>query len=282
MVKYMVAFDGTNTSALALKHVEESMNKEEDEIYVIGVAEEQREVVVSPYAVPYTLMEEVNQHRREVVKKMLVEQLKKLKHEKNVKHVHAIEGFGTPAFVIIEQAKKYKIDFLVMGRRGDVPLLDEIFLGSVSSHCVKHAKCSVMLVKQDHPEESKFIVAVDGSDHSEKALVAAKSLLRGNDSVELVTVVKDSDDATAKIHGESVVSKQKQFAVSLGISEEKLTTKVLEEADPRMALVQEAEIHPNSVLVVGTRGLNKIQRMVLGSTSIYAVEHSNINIVVAR
>merc|ERR1711916_294165 len=123
--------------------------------------------------------------------------------------------------------------------------------------------------------------AVDGSDHSAKALVAAKSL-RGNDSVELVTVVKDSDDATAKIHGESVVSKQKQFAVSLGISEEKISTKVLEEADPRMALVQEAEIHPNSVLVVGTRGLNKIQRMVLGSTSIYAVEHSNINIVVAR
>jgi nucleotide-binding universal stress UspA family protein len=56
---------------------------------------------------------------------------------------------GSPAKVLVEESKSAQL--LVVGRRGRGGLLGQL-MGSVSSACVAHAHCPVLVVGQD-PEE---------------------------------------------------------------------------------------------------------------------------------
>ena len=51
-----------------------------------------------------------------------------------------------PSVAIVEMAKKWEADLIVMGRRG-LCGLSEMLLGSVSNSVVHHAPCSVLLVQ---------------------------------------------------------------------------------------------------------------------------------------
>jgi nucleotide-binding universal stress UspA family protein len=52
---------------------------------------------------------------------------------------------GYPALVLVERSKE--VDLLVLGNRGHSPMV-ETLLGSVSMHCLSHAHCPVVIVKE--------------------------------------------------------------------------------------------------------------------------------------
>jgi len=52
---------------------------------------------------------------------------------------------GYPALLLVEMSKKF--DLLVLGNRGHSPVV-ETLLGSVSAHCLAHAHCPVVVVKE--------------------------------------------------------------------------------------------------------------------------------------
>jgi nucleotide-binding universal stress UspA family protein len=52
---------------------------------------------------------------------------------------------GYPSLILVEKSKHF--DLLVMGNRGHSPIVENL-LGSVSAHCVAHAHCPVVIVKE--------------------------------------------------------------------------------------------------------------------------------------
>ncbi len=55
---------------------------------------------------------------------------------------------GDPSRLILEQAKSWGADLIVIGRRG-LTGISEMFLGSVSNYILHHAPCSVLVVQGD-------------------------------------------------------------------------------------------------------------------------------------
>jgi len=53
---------------------------------------------------------------------------------------------GDPRFAIVDEAREWGADLVVMGSHGRTGL-PKLFLGSVASHVVAHAPCSVLVVK---------------------------------------------------------------------------------------------------------------------------------------
>lgn len=55
---------------------------------------------------------------------------------------------GDPRDALVEYARIERVDLLVLGSHGRTGL-SKLMLGSVSSHVVTHASCSVLVVKQE-------------------------------------------------------------------------------------------------------------------------------------
>ena len=60
--------------------------------------------------------------------------------------VEVVVGEGSPAALLLEQARN--VDLLVVGSRGHGAFAG-MLLGSVSSHCVSHATCPVVVVREE-------------------------------------------------------------------------------------------------------------------------------------
>jgi nucleotide-binding universal stress UspA family protein len=86
----------------------------------------------------------LNEHELEAAKETLDAARNHLKSQGI--DVHAIEGEGEPADVIIEAAKERNADLIVIGTRG-LGAAKRIMLGSVSAKVVQDAHCDVLVVR---------------------------------------------------------------------------------------------------------------------------------------
>ncbi|MGX1161233.1 nucleotide-binding universal stress UspA family protein [Arthrobacter sp. SLBN-100] len=86
----------------------------------------------------------------EAIAKRLMEQaIERAFGDARPQHLSTTVRTGSPAKVLVEESKSAQL--LVVGRRGRGGLLGQL-MGSVSSACVAHAHCPVLVVGQD-PEE---------------------------------------------------------------------------------------------------------------------------------
>ena len=135
----------------------------------------------------------------------------------------------------------------------------------------------------------KILVAVDGSEHSKKALVYAIELTKKFDGkITIVNVystvvpqtqpidglstpamsgtsaalaAKIAEDA--KLRGEQVLMEAERSAMELGVQVEK----VLREGDAVNEIVAEAKAGNFNLVVVGHRGMSKLRELLLGGVS---------------
>ena len=73
---------------------------------------------------------------------------------------------GRPASAIVEEARAWRADLLVLGNRGHGPIASMV-LGSVSAEVVDHAPCPVLVVRDD--EIASVVLAEDGSPGAARA-----------------------------------------------------------------------------------------------------------------
>jgi nucleotide-binding universal stress UspA family protein len=95
-----------------------------------------------------TAQQEVQEHSQELVD-AVAEQLaaKNLKTETTIRH-------GKVGKTIVEEAKEWAADRIVMGSRGEATL-ERLLTGSVSRFVVTHAACPVEVVHSKDPENEK-------------------------------------------------------------------------------------------------------------------------------
>ena len=211
--------------------------------------------------------------------------------------VHAVACGDSPAWGIIEKAREWRADLVVVGAHGHSGS-DRLVLGSVSQRVVGDAPCSVRVARSPkHQKDSpvRIIVAIDGSRDSEIALleVAARAW-PGGSAIRIVTVVDHMLSASAfesVMTGPSKTGDVDPGAWAIRMNDaaaEKLrvaglaVSSLVTEGNAKDILVKEAKRWDADCVFVGAKGLRGIKRFLLGSVSAAVAARAPCSVEVRR
>jgi nucleotide-binding universal stress UspA family protein len=132
----------------------------------------------------------------------------------------------------------------------------------------------------------KIVVGYDGSDHGKRALERAASM-GGNENQIVVVAAAESHARTGITEGArldpSEIEKRRQdlegaraFLSDRGIDAETIEG----QGDPGAVIVNAAQ--DADLIIVGSRGLNSFQRILLGSVSSKVVHRAPCDVLVVR
>jgi nucleotide-binding universal stress UspA family protein len=207
----------------------------------------------------------------------------------------------SPAWAIVLEAESWKADLIVVGSHGHSPL-GRWILGSVSQTVLTQATCSVRIGRgrpttTDRP--LRILVGIDGSLESEMAarMVAERVWPEGTD-IRLMMVLEPSilaamnrpspvveesstpNDEDAEGGIQEVLDRYLEIAQQ-NPSKPCVST-MLMAGDPKHVLVEEAENWGADCIVIGSRGLNRWERLLLGSVSTAVATRARCPVEVVR
>lgn len=138
----------------------------------------------------------------------------------------------------------------------------------------------------------KIIVAVDGSEGSDKAFKKAINIANRNNATLVLTHVVDVRTyATiveydkvlvnrAREHGQELLDKYEQMAKEENVANLKV---LMKEGIPKVVISKEVVNEENAdLIIVGARGLNAVERFLLGSVSENIVRQAECDVLIVR
>jgi nucleotide-binding universal stress UspA family protein len=134
--KIVVAYDGSDPGRRALERG--AGLADGASVTVVSVAHLLRPVGRGPGPEPIDPDEVARRDRA-------LEEAKSRLAEKGIE-ARLVPGIGDPATVLVEEAREWGADLIVVGTRG-LNLGERIMLGSVSTKVVHHAPCDVLVVR---------------------------------------------------------------------------------------------------------------------------------------
>ena len=134
--KILVAVDGSDQSKEAIHEAVAIAKRNKTSLFVLHVKDETR-----LRGTPYDLA--INLDVLETESKEIIAEVEVLINDEVEFEVHAL---GNPKKEIINFAKQFELDLIVVGSNGK-GLLDRMLVGSTTSYVVNHAPCNVMVVK---------------------------------------------------------------------------------------------------------------------------------------
>ena len=204
--------------------------------------------------------------------------------------------WGNPAEVILDKASAWPADLIVVGTHGRSKLA-RVFLGSVSMKLVREAPCSVRVGRAGKLEGPiRLLIGNDGSSEAEKAVdeVCSRRWAAGSEARvlavnELLTPVQ-TDRVAFGQEPYSEINELERHSLRdvLEKSVEKLrhagllVSLMIEEGDPKKALIENARKWDADTIFVGARGLHRVERLLLGSVSAGTVDHAPCSVEVVR
>ena len=208
--------------------------------------------------------------------------------------VQLIADSGDPAESIIQTAEEIQPDLIILGHRG-MTAKSTFLLGGVSQKVATYAPCSVLICKEGGPALDRLLLAVDGSEASNKAVdflavspfktplhtiitcVWAPPPPAGSDS-EFGTKAFSFDQLAAKAKGEKLLNE-----VAARIGRAQYGTQIdWRYGDPPLAILESAVEHQVQMIVLGARGLKGIKRFFLGSVSQKVLMHGACSVLIVR
>lgn len=180
---------------------------------------------------------------------------------------------------ILDYAKEHDIDLIVMateGRRG----LKRVLLGSVAGKVVQLAPCPVVTVRATEPPRKvecieKVLAPVDFSEPSQRAVeVAVQVAMRHKATLHLLHVVEDF--SKMPVFYRPILQAGED---ELGLEAEKQLKKLVRDhkhlncvvahghGKPADEIARYANDQGADLLVIATRGLTGLQRVLIGSTA---------------
>jgi nucleotide-binding universal stress UspA family protein len=198
---------------------------------------------------------------------------------------------GDPRDVIAATARDWGADLVVLGARG-FGTLKRLFLGSVSTAVVHLAPCAVLVV-QRHPVDLRTaVIAVDGSTHSRTAARFLANLpLDPALTIRLVGVVEppraaggaralraavDGLVGARRLELEKVLGDVATDFEAKAMTVDR-TVRVGAPADEILDTAQDADL-----IVLGARGLGRLERLLVGSVSERVLHHAPCSVLVVR
>lgn len=148
-MKVLLAIDGSSYSAEAVGEVAARMWSPETMVRVLTAVEP----VTPPTTEIWYDADALEHTRQEMIERgeRLVAGVAKGLHAAGLAVETAVRD-GDPRTVIVDEAKEWSVDLIVMGSHGYTGLA-RLLLGSVAHSVVSHAPCSVEVVRKKQAEE---------------------------------------------------------------------------------------------------------------------------------
>lgn len=211
-----------------------------------------------------------------------------------------VQEIGHPVETILRVAQQESVDLVVVGSRG-LQGVKELFLGSVSSAIMHHARCAVLIVRgRDVPPPrdafQRIVLASDGSARARRAGAVAIEMAQKfattltvlNVAIDLssVSLPEDEETLVGDLAPEVIARRQLDLvrqnlggmAKEAGVN----CSYVQKQGHPYEVIVRFAEQHDADLVVVGSRGLGGFEQMLVGSVSNYVAHHSPCPVLVVH
>jgi nucleotide-binding universal stress UspA family protein len=204
---------------------------------------------------------------------------------------------GRPSAAIVDDARLWGPDLIVLGSRGHGPV-ETAVLGSVSAAVVDHASCPVLVARGDHA--ARAILAEDGSP----AGMAARDLVAAWPAFTSIPVVvvgvvdvaapwrsgiaPTMFAAAMDVYAEMITSARTTHREIVAATEAHLraagrtVSGELREGDPADQLRRAATDPAGDLIVVGSRGHVGISRLVMGSVAHAVLTHAHCSVLVVK
>ncbi len=289
--KILVAMDGSEQAMNAVRYLSGMVSPEQTHIVLFHVALDFPEALMDFQRIPefQRRLAEVSSWRSQIKKKVgdsLTE----------AKSILVAKGFPASKINTILQKKQAGIarDILkqsregyqavVVGRKGASRIKD-MLIGSTANKLVGKMVHIPLIVVGGNPKPGKVILAFDGSKHAQKA-VSRFTMLADPDRchVEICHVIRSVnvvgpmgdiavfpadierqwiDESVKNI--EPMMEKAKSQLVKSGFSPERVFCKILtDQASRAFGILNEAEASGYDTIVVGRRGLTRVQEFAMG------------------
>ena len=137
----------------------------------------------------------------------------------------------------------------------------------------------------------RIVVGFDGSEHSQRALERAVMIAKASgatvavvSSAKVSQLMRDPAGGISPVEPAEAEERAKALEMARGLLSGKDVPADFVEGhgDPADVLVQEATDSGAALIVVGTRGLNVAQRVLLGSVSTKVVHHAPCDVLIVR
>jgi nucleotide-binding universal stress UspA family protein len=213
---------------------------------------------------------------------------------------YAVVG-GNPAEAIIDYLDRHKSDLVIMGARGHNPL-ESFFIGSVADTVLRHAHCSILLFRGTHAptvKAGKKLSITMGFDDSPSAREAMAFIQRWDHShiarIYLAAYAQMSFyyGMTYSMEVLSTWPLQKQSleegivaaegAFKKAHSPAEIVSEVIVDThDVADELNTYAKKHHCDLIVVGSKGKNLLDRIMLGSVSNKLAHRAEVPVLIVR
>lgn len=194
---------------------------------------------------------------------------------------------GSPAGELLHLAEIWHPDLIVVGSHGRTAI-GRLLLGSVSQRVATEAQTTVRIARGRVETEPKPIRLLLGYDGSEWALAAADVISRRawpvGTEVRILTAIDALTDVTGALIDQTLHqahANQQQVIARLTDAGVAVSTMV-EFGNPKQLLVEQAEVWGADAIFLGTRGLGRISRWVLGSVALAILGRAHCSVEIVR
>jgi len=181
---------------------------------------------------------------------------------------------GEPVREILQESERGGYSMVVTGTHG-AKGLDRFLFESVSYHVAEYAAVPVLVVRDEAIRHKRVMVATDGSEASREAVYYCGHLARGlgfNVTVLSVAPAKEAmggsevavEDAKETLKTEFGIEAEGKIVVGSPVE------KILEESGNK------------DLVIMGSRGLSKIKRLLLGHVSQRVLADEKANVLIVR
>jgi len=197
----------------------------------------------------------------------------------------------SPAWAIIEKADQWKPDLIVLGSHNR-SALGRLFLGSISQTVLTEARCSVRIARSrlaKDPFPAQILIGVDGSPSAALAVAEVASRAWPPDTKAHLVAVLDRAMSTALDWAEGGFEDERTWIGNiLATATAKLqacglsVSAIVKEGDPKEVLIEEAERLRADCILLGARGLRRLERFLLGSVSTAIATRAQCSVEIVR
>lgn len=305
-MKILVAYDGSDFAKRSLNELPRAGFPREAEVMIVNVKErwlpsphsvheavEERFSSKEPTAARLSRVKQEPEFEKiEEETSQLLEARKQLRTFFPDWKIETQYLYGSPSSRIIEKAKDWNADLVVVGAQGYANNRS-VLLGSVSQKIANEAVCSVRIVRGNSWKKgapARILIGLDGTRSAQRAAeeVAGRMWMMGSE-VRLVTA-KDllgNKNRTTESDEErdnwidSFINKAKETLEGSALS----VGKIIEEGDPKRTIVRAAEEWGADCIFIGSNDTgSSTENLLLGSvaTAIVARAHCTVEVVRRR
>ena len=181
--------------------------------------------------------------------------------------------FGIVANEIVDMADED--DLIIMGKKGEHPEFVPLFLGSTVEAVARKSKCPVMVTTEEFREIKNVALAFDGREKSIHAAQYLNEFCKDLDiqKIKVLTVFEEESGEQEKIIKNLLneyLKLEYEFVKLEGYPEEEITIYIKEHKDEL------------DLLTMGAYGESKVKELILGSTTSYIMQKSEIPVLLVK